>query len=68
MLWLVRYLKSLRRMVDAGSIGTRGSAMTEYIVILGTVSIGLAISIVALGPTVVHGYNRARGMILMPYP
>ncbi len=46
----------------------RGAVMTEYVVILGTVSIGLAVAVFGLGPAIVDGYARARGIVLMPYP
>ncbi len=45
-----------------------GSAMTEYVIVLGTVSMSVMIAVVALGPIIVNGYARARTIIVMPYP
>ena len=46
----------------------RGEAMTEYVVLLGTVSLGVAAAIAALGPTIVESYERARAMLISPMP
>ena len=45
-----------------------GEAMTEYVVLLGTVSLGVAAAIAALGPTIVDSYERARAMLISPMP
>ena len=46
----------------------RGVAMTEYVVLLGTVSLGVAAAVAALGPTIVADYERARAMLISPMP
>ena len=45
-----------------------GEAMTEYVVLLGTVSLGVAAAVAALGPTIVESYERARAMLISPMP
>ena len=45
-----------------------GVAMTEYVVLLGTVSVGVAAAIAALGPGIVGSYERARAILISPLP
>jgi len=47
---------------------TRGAAMTEYVVLVGTVGIVLMVALVAAGPVLVHAYQRTRDMIAGPFP
>ena len=42
--------------------------MSEYVVLLGVVSLALASSIAALGPVLLASYERARGIIIAPMP
>lgn len=46
----------------------RGAVMTEYAVLLGTVCIGFAAAIAALGPSLVANYEKSQGIILSPFP
>lgn len=46
----------------------RGAAMTEYVVLLGTVGIGVATAIAALGPSLLASYDRARTILIGPMP
>lgn len=42
--------------------------MVEYIVLLGAVSLGVSAAIAALGPSLLASYQRARGIIIAPFP
>ena len=46
----------------------RGVVMVEYIVIVGTVMLGLAAALAALGPEVLGAYERTRTMLYAPFP
>ena len=46
----------------------RGAVMVEYVVILGLVSIGVALAIVGLGPHLVASFLHARGILIAPMP
>ena len=46
----------------------RGAVMTEYVVLLGTVCIGFAAAIAALGPHLVANYEKSQGILLSPFP
>ena len=46
----------------------RGAAMTEYVVLLGAVGIGVAAAIAALGPSLVASYDRSRTILIGPMP
>lgn len=45
-----------------------GAAMVEYVVLLGVVSIAVAAAIVGLGPLLLAGYERAKGILIAPFP
>lgn len=47
---------------------TRGAVMTEYVVLLGTVSLTIAVAIAALGPPLVRSYENTRDVLLLPFP
>ncbi len=47
---------------------TRGAVMTEYLVLLGFVGLGVAAAIVGLGPTLLSSYERARSILVSPMP
>jgi Flp pilus assembly pilin Flp len=47
---------------------TRGAVMTEYVVLLGTVSLTIAVAIAALGPPLVRSYETTRDVLLLPFP
>lgn len=46
----------------------RGAIMVEYLVLLSTVTIGFAIAILSLGPSLVADYERSQAAILSPFP
>jgi Flp pilus assembly pilin Flp len=46
----------------------RGAVMSEYVVLVGVVGLGVATAIAALGPVLLASYERARGIILCPLP
>lgn len=47
---------------------TQGAIMTEYVVIVGTVSLVVASALVAVGPLLLASYERSRSMIVSPFP
>jgi Flp pilus assembly pilin Flp len=46
----------------------RGAVSTEYVVLVGTVGLAIAFALVAVGPQLVHAYERTRDMIASPFP
>ncbi|MCA9594455.1 MAG: hypothetical protein KC776_14120 [Myxococcales bacterium] len=46
----------------------RGAIMAEYVVLLSTVTIAWAVAILALGPSLIAGYERSQGILLSPFP
>lgn len=46
----------------------RGAVMTEYVVLLGTVTIAFAAAILGLGPSLVANYEKSQGTLLSPFP
>ncbi len=47
---------------------TRGAVMSEYVVLVGTVSLTVAVAIAALGPPLVRGFEDTRDTLLLPFP
>ncbi|MFI5298024.1 MAG: hypothetical protein ACHREM_07995 [Polyangiales bacterium] len=47
---------------------TRGSAMTEYVVLVGTVGLAVVVTLVAIGPKLVKDFEASRQMIVAPSP
>jgi Flp pilus assembly pilin Flp len=47
---------------------TRGAVMTEYIVLLGTVSLTVSVAIAALGAPLVRSFENTRDVLLLPFP
>ena len=45
---------------------TRGAVSTEYLVLVGTVGIGMAVALAALGPGLVKNYEQTRSMVAAP--
>jgi Flp pilus assembly pilin Flp len=46
----------------------RGAASTEYVALLGTVGIVIAIAIIGWGPPLVTAYERTRAVLISPTP
>jgi Flp pilus assembly pilin Flp len=44
----------------------RGAVTTEYVVLVGTVALGLAAAIFSLGPGLVSSYEQTRSVIASP--
>jgi Flp pilus assembly pilin Flp len=44
----------------------RGAVSTEYIVLVGTVALGLAAAIFSLGPGLVDSYEATRNIVAAP--
>ncbi len=59
----VQKLQALRVSADE-----RGAVMSEYVVLVGVVGLGVATAVAAMGPVLLSNYERARGIILCPLP
>ncbi len=46
--------------------GTRGAAMTEYIVLVGVVGLVLAAALVTRGKATLSDYTNSRDLVLLP--
>jgi Flp pilus assembly pilin Flp len=57
-----------RRNLERLARDERGAVSTEYVVLVGTVGLAVMFAIVAVGPTLVHSYERTRDMIAAPFP
>ncbi len=57
-------VKSLRRLLTQDS----GAVMVEYVVILGTVSLGVAVAVAVFGGQVVEAFERTRSLMYLPFP
>ena len=42
--------------------------MSEYVVLVGTVSLTVAVAVAALGPPLVRGFEDTRDILLLPFP
>lgn len=56
-------MKALRRKLSSD---IRGAVSTEYIVLVGTVALGVAFALFALGPGLVASYEHTRSIIASP--
>jgi Flp pilus assembly pilin Flp len=54
--------------IDRVRSDTRGSAMTEYTILLGTVALGSALSFITIGVALVRDFALVRNLILLPFP
>jgi len=46
----------------------RGAVVTEYVALVGLVGIGLILMLIAIGPTLVEGYQYTRNIVASPFP
>lgn len=46
--------------------GSRGAVSVEYLVLVGTVALGMAFALFALGPTLVASFEVTRSMVAAP--
>ena len=46
----------------------RGVVMTEYVVVVGVVSLAIASALVAVGPLLLASYERSRAILIGPFP
>ena len=60
--------RPLRNLVRRLAREERGAVQTEYVVLLGTMGIAIVFALVAVGPALVHSFERARDMIASPFP
>ncbi len=47
---------------------TRGAVSTEYVVLVGTMGLGLVFALVAVGPNLVKNFRTTRTVIAAPFP
>ena len=47
---------------------TTGVAMTEYVILVGTVGLGSIAAFILLGAAFVRNFNLVRSLILLPFP
>jgi len=59
-----RVRKALRRLWS----DRRGAAQTEYVVLLGTVTIATAVAIAGWGPPLISSFERTRAILISPAP
>lgn len=58
----------LKQRIERLARETRGATQTEYVVLLGTVSIAVVFALVAVGPVLVHSFQRTRDIVASPFP
>jgi Flp pilus assembly pilin Flp len=46
----------------------RGAIVTEYVALVGLVGLSLILALVAIGPTLVEGYQYTRNIVASPFP
>ena len=46
----------------------RGAVMSEYVLLLGAVGLGVAAALVGLGPPLLASFQRSRATLIAPYP
>jgi Flp pilus assembly pilin Flp len=49
-------------------VDVRGAAMTEYVVLVGTVGLAIVAALVLVGPKLVKDYERSRNIVTSPMP
>ena len=47
---------------------SRGAAATEYVIILGIVGLGSAVSFIAVGVAFLKNFALVRNLLLVPFP
>lgn len=47
---------------------TRGAAMTEYVVLVGAVGLVVAFAVAAAGLNLIHRFEMARFILMLPIP
>lgn len=60
----VRALDALRRL----HADTRGGSASEHVMLVGLVTLLAALTLVAIGPKLVEGYQSTRTQVASPYP
>jgi len=66
--WVPDMHDLLRKHLAGLARETRGAVQAEYVVLLGTMGIAIVFALVAIGPALVHSFERARDMIASPFP
>jgi Flp pilus assembly pilin Flp len=54
--------------IDRVRTDTRGAAMTEYSILLGTVALGSALAFITVGVAVARDFAIVRNFVLVPFP
>jgi Flp pilus assembly pilin Flp len=47
---------------------TRGAAMTEYVILVGTVGLAIVFALITVGPKLVKDFGRSRAILTSPMP
>lgn len=50
------------------SLGSHGAVSTEYVVLVGAVGLAAIFALVAVGPVLVHEFERGRNLLISPFP
>lgn len=58
----------VRRLLGAVASDRRGAVSTEYVIIVGTVSLLAVGAFVAIGPQLIGAYDHARNILAVPFP
>jgi Flp pilus assembly pilin Flp len=61
---LSRYTAKLRDLVR----DKRGAITTEYVIVVGTMSLLIVGALVSVGPLLLAGYERSRALLIAPFP
>jgi Flp pilus assembly pilin Flp len=54
--------------IDRVRRDTKGAAMTEYSILLGTVALGSALAFISVGVAIVRDFAVVRSFVLVPFP
>ena len=63
-----RFARAINQRLRRIGADTRGAAMTEYVVLVGTVGLAVVVALVTAGPSLVKDFSRSRQMIVAPSP
>jgi Flp pilus assembly pilin Flp len=66
MLWCAR--QTACAMMNNLRNDSRGAAATEYVIILGIVGLGSAVSFIAVGVAFLKNFALVRNLLLVPFP
>jgi hypothetical protein len=47
---------------------TKGAVMSEYVIVVGTVGLVVAVALAGIGPQLLSSFERSRGILVCPVP